>query len=182
MPALLHPRQALEGLCGCLPAKRVHFKCRLLWHSSALCPWLTPEDSLQCFIAAWELLAQCALLFLLDALLPDARGVLCVRLRCDNAASEAASWKGLSMATGLCHVLEAFFRLQRRTRLEAVIEHVPGFINTIADGLSRGSVPEMLGLPPDCIRPIPWGALLAPHQLRVFPEEVPLSRVFPRAA
>ena len=66
------------------------------------------STSAQSCIATWELLAQCAPVVLLDSLLgPGHLPVHCVFKR-DNAASESASWKGLSMAQGLCHNLRAF--------------------------------------------------------------------------
>ena len=47
-----------------------------------------------------------------------------VLFRCDNATAEAASWKGLSTARGLCHTLRSFLRLQGWHRICVSIEHV----------------------------------------------------------
>ena len=107
----------------------------------ALCPFFDRRESPQSFIAAWELLAQSALLWTIQSMLPAAHPCLHVCLRCDNAASEPAAWKGLSMSRGLCAVL-----MQRRFCISACIEHVPGFLNDIADALSRSVDPSSLGL------------------------------------
>ena len=65
-----------------------------------LFPWFPVSASAQSYIASWELLAQCALVVLLDALLgPGHLPVHCV-FKCDNSAADSASWKGLSMAQG----------------------------------------------------------------------------------
>ena len=66
-----------------------------------LCPFFSRDCNPQHFIAAWELLAQCALVWTTHGMLPLAHPNLHIVLRCDNAASEAAAWKGLSLAKGL---------------------------------------------------------------------------------
>ena len=106
-----------------------------------LCPFFSMDCNPQHFIAAWELLAQCALVWTTHGMLPLAHPNLHIVLRCDNAASEAAAWKGLSLAKGLCAVLRQFSDLQRRTCISAHIEHVPGFLNDVADSLSRSQEP-----------------------------------------
>ena len=92
-----------------------------------LFPWLPPDCSLQSYIATWELAAQSALLLLLHQLLGEGHLPIHTVFRCDNSASESASWKGLSMAVGLCSVLRSFFRLQERLCISVHIDHVPGF-------------------------------------------------------
>ena len=99
-----------------------------------LFPWFPITASAQSYIATWELLAQCALVVLLDSLLgPGHLPVHCV-FKCHNSAADAASWKGLSMAQGLC-----------AHRISVYIDHVPGLTNDVADVLSRGSDPLSLG-------------------------------------
>ena len=78
-------------------------------------------------------------------MLPLAHPNLHMVLRCDNSACEAAAWKGLSLAKGFCAVLHQFSDLQRRTCISAHVEHVPGFLNDIADSLSRDGDPVDLG-------------------------------------
>ena len=113
----------------------------------ALCPFFDRHESPQSYIATWELLAESALLWTVQSMLPVAhRPNLHVCLRCDNAAPESAAWKGLSMARGLCHVLRQFSDMQRRFCICAHVEHVPGFLNDIADALSSSADPSSLGL------------------------------------
>ena len=113
-----------------------------------LFPWLPSQVSVQSFISSWELLAQCALVHLLHLLLgPGHPPVHCI-FRCDNAAAESSSWKGLSMASGLCSVLRSFFLLQQRCRVSVHINHVPGLVNDVADALSRATDPAKLGFRP----------------------------------
>ncbi|CAE7613697.1 unnamed protein product [Symbiodinium sp. CCMP2592] len=97
--------------------------------------WFPETASAQAFIASWELLAQCALVVLLDVLLgPGHLPVHCV-FKCDNSAADAASWKGLSMAKGLCSVLRSFLLCQQARRISVYIDHVPGLSNDVADAL-----------------------------------------------
>ena len=106
-----------------------------------LFPWFDDSASAQSFIATWELLAQCALVTLLDSLLGVGHlPVHCV-FKCDNSAADSASWKGLSMALGLCHILRSFLVCQQAHRISVHIDHVPGITNDVADALSRGSDP-----------------------------------------
>ena len=74
-----------------------------------LCPFMSCDDSPQSFIAALEILAQSALVWTIQSMLPLARPSLRVVLCCDNSASEASAWKGLSMAKGFarCFVISA---------------------------------------------------------------------------
>ena len=128
------------------------------------------------FIATWELLAQCGLLWALQGLLPVGHLPHHVTLRCDNAAAEAASWKALSMAQGLCSVLLAFTRWQHDWCLSAYIEHVPGFLNDLADGLSRSKAPAALNFRPDDRVSPPWQALAQGPLVQSAPAELDLSR------
>jgi hypothetical protein len=141
-----------------------------------LFPWLPRETYPQSFTATWELLTQCALLWALHCLLPVGHLPLHVTLRSDNAAAEAASWKGLSLAQGLCSVLLACTRWQQAWSLSAYIEHVPGFQNDLADGLSRRASPASLGFAPrDSLSP-DWRALAVGPEVRSAPAELDLSR------
>ena len=92
----------------------------------ALLPWLPPDCSLQSYIATWELAAQSALLLLLHQLLGEGHLPIHTVFRCDNSASESASWKGLSMAVGLCVVLRSFSHIQERMHISVHTDHIPG--------------------------------------------------------
>ena len=112
-------------------------------------------------------------------MLPLAHPNLRIGLRCDNAASEAAAWKGLSLAKGLCAVLRQFCDLQRRTCISARIEHVPGFLNDIADSLSRDGDPLDLGFCDENRICPPWREFLVPLKPQVSPLEAELSQHVP---
>ena len=140
-----------------------------------LFPWLPSQASAQSFISSWELLAQCALVHLLHLLLgPGHRPVHCV-FRCDNAAAESSSWKGLSMASGLCSVLRSFFLLQQRCRVSVHIDHVPGLVNEVADALSRATDPAKLGFRLQEEVHIDWLSFCDWPQLRLFPDPSPFD-------
>ena len=141
-----------------------------------LCPFFPRDGNPQHFIAAWELLAQCALVWTIHAMLPLAHPPLHVVLRCDNSASESAAWKGLSLAKGLCAVLRQFSDLQRRTCVSAHVEHVPGFLNDTADSLSRDGDPVDLGFC-DAERVCP--DFLVPFRPQVSPLEAEISQHVP---
>ena len=144
-----------------------------------LCPFFAREGNPQHFIAAWELLAQCALVWTAHGMLPLAHPNVHMVLRCDNAASEAAAWKGLSLAKALCTVLRQFADLQRRTCISARIEHVPGFLNVLADSLSRSQGALDLGLSEaDRVYP-PWREFLHPVSPQVSPLEADVSKYIP---
>jgi hypothetical protein len=139
-------------------------------------PWFPESAPPQSFIAAWELLAQTALVWAAAGLLPFGHPPLQLLLRCDNSAAEAASWKGLSLANGLSHVLLAFFQWQHFLNVFAHIEHVPGFRNQTADGLGRSVSPRSLGFT-DTDRVIPpWTDLLAGPVVRSCPPQLDLSQ------
>ena len=99
-----------------------------------LFPWFPVTASAQSFIASWELLAQCALVILVDALLgPGHLPVHCV-FKCDNSAADAASWKGLSMAQGLCHILRSvlvFLCANRPAAYRSILIMCPGSRTTL---------------------------------------------------
>ena len=144
-----------------------------------LCPFFSRDCNPQHFIAAWELLAQCALVWTTHGMLPLAHPNLHIVLRCDNAASEAAAWKGLSLAKGLCAVLRRFSDLQRRTCISVHIEHVPGFLNDVADFLSRSQEPLDLGFS-EADRVCPsWQEFLVPFRPQVSPLEAEVSQYVP---
>ena len=144
-----------------------------------ICPFLAPGESPQAFVASFELLAQSALIWTIQAMLPLSHPPLHVVLRCDNSASEASAWKGLSMAKGLCCVLRHFYDLQRRSCISAHIEHVPGFLNEVADSLSRSGDPAALGfVDSERISP-PWRELLVRFRPQSAPLEADLSGSVP---
>ena len=108
--------------------------------------WFPSDANPQHFIASWEMAAQVALLWCMQRLLgPCHLPVHCV-FRTDNSASESACWKALSLARGMCVLLSTFLLLQRRFHTYVHLDCVPGFLNVIADRLSRGSPPAALGL------------------------------------
>ncbi|OLP80697.1 hypothetical protein AK812_SmicGene38854 [Symbiodinium microadriaticum] len=97
------------------------------------------------------------------------RPVHCI-FRCDNAAAESSSWKGLSMASGLCSVLRSFFLLQQRCRISVHIDHVPGIVNDVADALSRSKDPVALGFKQQEEVHIDWLSFCDWPQLSPFPD------------
>ena len=75
-------------------------------------PWFPADSSPQHCIAAWEMLAQVALLWILSRLLPPGHVPFHVVFRADNSPSQSASWKGLTLAKGMCQFLRQFCLLQ----------------------------------------------------------------------
>ena len=114
-------------------------------------PWLS--DSMQKHINVWELLAQFALTYCLQQVLPGRTSPISVTLACDNTTAEAAHFKALSTSRGLCPILAAFFRFQRLHNIVS-IRHIPGAWNDEADALSRGKL--LPCCPPDLRMEIPW--------------------------
>ena len=139
---------------------------------NALFPWFLADEPPQHYIAAWQLLAQCGLLHLLSCLLPPGRPPLHVTFRCDNSAADSAAWKGLSLARGLSSLLRAFFL---RQFISVHIDHVPGFRNDLADGLSRGYDPSLLGFQPSERCDVPWAAFPSSFCTCTYPLEKDLS-------
>ena len=116
-------------------------------------PWLS--DSMQKHINIWELLAQFALAFCLQQVLPGRTSPISVTFACDNTTAEAAHFKALSTSRGLCPILAAFFRFQRLHNIDVSIRHIPGAWNDDeADALSRGKL--LPYCPPDPRMEIPW--------------------------
>ncbi|CAE7210243.1 unnamed protein product [Symbiodinium sp. CCMP2592] len=137
--------------------------------------WFPETASAQAFIASWELLAQCALVVLLDVLLgPGHLPVHCV-FKCDNSAADAASWKGLSMAKGLCSVLRSFLLCQQARRISVYIDHVPGLSNDVADALSRSADPASLGFEMSQEHCISWDQFPSSPDLSLFPSAADFS-------
>ena len=137
---------------------------------SNLFPWLPPQASVQSFISSWELLAQCALVYILHLLLGHSHLPVHCIFRCDNAAAESSSWKALSMASGLCSVLRTFFLFQQRYRISVHIDHVPGIVNDVADALSRSADPAQLGFQPQEEVQIDWTIFSGKPRLSLFPD------------
>ena len=103
-----------------------------LEEAQALWPWI--GDDMQKHIAAWELLAQFALSYCIQASLPRTRGpIMCHQAR-DNSAAHAASAKGLTMTPALAAVLTPYFTFMRRYQLFPHITHIPGHLNVLAAG------------------------------------------------
>ena len=68
------------------------------------------------------------------------------------------------MAQGLCCALRQFYDLQRRTCISEHIEHVPGFLNDVADSLSRSGDPKALGFDESQRVSPPWRELVVPFR------------------
>ena len=116
-----------DDSCGCFQAL---FTPSVLHE---LASWFPASGSPQHFIATWELLAQLGLLWTLISVLPVGHMPIHVVFQTDNSATESASWKGLSMAKGMGHVLQAFFHLQERNHVSVHLDAVPGFLNHTAE-------------------------------------------------
>ena len=141
----------------------------------SLCPFFPSDGDPQHFIAAWELLAQCALVWTAHSMLPLAHPNVHIVLRCDNSASESAAWQGLSLAKVPCAVLRQFCDLQRRTCISPRVEHVPGFLNVVAVSLSHDGDPNQSGFCEEERVCPPWHELLFPVQPQLSPLEADLA-------
>ena len=138
--------------------------------------WFPADANPQHFTATWELLAQVALLFCLTCILPVDHLPLHVVFRTDNSASESASWKGLSLARGMCIVLRMFQLLQHRSHISVHLDSVPGFLNDVADQLSCGVFAGDLGFKPDEILTVPWTSFPPSACLTHFPAASPMPK------
>ena len=104
---------ALVERLSSMMAHHEWFQFRIqLDEARALWPWIGKD--MQIHIAAWELLAQFALSFCIDALLPRTRGPIMCHQATDNSAADAASAKGLTMTRALAAVLAPYFTFMRR--------------------------------------------------------------------
>ena len=129
-------------------------------------PWVS--DSMQKHIACWELLAQYALTFIIDLALPCSRGPVQPMQGTDNSATEATFSKGLSMNAAMASILVPYFKFMCRRCIYPEITHVPGHLNDVADGLSRGRDHDALGLRACDELCIPLHSLVACDALTVF--------------
>ena len=131
--------QSMAGLGGAAffpDGSSTWFQFRIsLAEAQSLWPWL--GDNMQKHIAAWELLAQFALSFCIEAHLPSTRGPIACHQATDNSAADAASATGLTMTKTLAAVLTPYFRFMRRYQVYPHITHIPGRLNELADELSR---------------------------------------------
>ncbi|CAE6954665.1 LRRC45 [Symbiodinium sp. KB8] len=148
---------------------------------ASLFPWFDGHSSPQKFIAAWELLGQLALVWCIALLVPAGHPPIHFVSRCDNAPSDSASWKGISTARGLCSMLRTYFAWQRHFCVSTYIDHVPGFRNKVADGLSRSASPSGLGLSASDEVVIPWDLLSCPPRPQYHPTAAWSAFVFPAA-
>lgn len=104
--------------------------------------WNWVGQDMQKHIAAWELLAQFALTYCIEAALPRCRGAVSCTQGIDNRAADAASAKGLSMTCAVaCVLLAPFFAFMCRVHIFPKITHIPGHLNDIADAFSRFKQP-----------------------------------------
>ena len=115
---------------------------------------------MQKHIASWELLAQFALTFCINAHLPKSRGPIACHQGTDNSAADAASAKGLSMTKSMAAVLASYFTFMCRFHIFAVISHIPGHVNELADSLSRFKQPLPVELSNAVKCEINWQSLL----------------------
>ena len=151
------------GLVRLPDARQLYFQVKLTKAQMLrLFSWLPSDCSLQSYI-------QSALLLLLQRLLGEGHLPIHTVFRCDNAASESASWKGLSMAVGLCSVLRSFFALQEPLCISVHIDHVPGISNDVADSLSRWADPVSLGFSPSECLDVDWSFLSSESRLSLHP-------------
>ena len=154
--------QSMAGLGGAAffpDGSSTWFQFRIsLADAQSLWPWL--GDDMQKHIAAWELLAQFALSFCIEAHLPLTRGPIACHQATDNSAADAASAKGLTMTKALAAVLTPYFQFMRRYEVYPHITHIPGRLNELADELSRFKEMLSFQLDPNSQRSIPWIALL----------------------
>ena len=137
----------------------VWFQLRIsLAEAQALWPWL--GDDMQKHIAAWELLAEFALSFCIQAHLPRTRGPMACQQATDHSAADAASAKGLTMTPSLAAVLTPYFKFMGRYQVFPHITHIPGRLNVLADELSRFKEPLSTPLDPAARMTFPWMELL----------------------
>ena len=100
--------------------------------------WAWVDQDMQKHFGAWELLAQYALTYCIEAALPPLQKCCLLYSR---RAADAASAKGLSMTPAMAFVLAPFFAFMRRCQIYPKITHIPGHLNDIADALSRFKQP-----------------------------------------
>ena len=154
--------QSMAGLGGAAffpDGSSTWFQFRIsLTDAQALWPWI--GDDMQKHIAAWELLAQFALSYCIEAHLPRTRGPIACHQATDNSAADAASAKGLTMTKSLAAVLTPYFKFMRRYQVYPHISHIPGRLNELADELSRFKDSPLTHLDPNSQRSIPWRSLL----------------------
>ena len=132
-------------------------------------PWFLSGTSRQHCIAAWEMLAQVALLWILSRWLPPGHVPFHVVFRTDSSPSQSAAWKGLTLVRGMCQFLRQFCLLQETVRISVHLDSVPGFLNDVADAPSRSVPPATLGFQPSEVLSIPWTSFPEVPDLTFFP-------------
>ena len=119
--------------------------------------WVT--DSMQKHIAAWELLAQFVLTYGIACKLPSCHEPVTCHQGTDNSATDASASQGLSMTPAMAEILRQYFIFMRRSNVFADITHVPGYLNQLADSLSRfEELPQPLD--PSAQQQINWQSLV----------------------
>ena len=98
-----------------------------------------------------------------------ARSVPYVVFLTDNSPSQSAAWKGLTLARGMCQFLRQFCLLQETVRISVHLDSVPGFLNDVADALSRAVPPATLGFQPTEVLSVPWSSFPEAPDLTYFP-------------
>ena len=69
----------------------------------------------------------------------------------------------------MCQFLRAFNVLQETVRISVHLDAVPGFLNDIADALSRGVPPSALGFQDSEVLTVPWTSFSSSPALEFFP-------------
>ena len=124
-----------DGSCAWFQFRITLAEAQQMW------PWVGPD--MQKHIAVCELLAQFVLTFVISSHLPLRRPPIRCHQGCDNSAADAASAKGLTMTSGMSHVIAQYFLFMRRFHIYADISHTPGHLNVLADALSRFEDPPV---------------------------------------
>ena len=101
-----------------------------------------------------------------------------VHLCRDNAVAESASWTGLSMAKGLCHLLRCFLHLQENYRVSAHVNHIPGILKELADKLSRSGDPPALGFQPEQSCTPLWASPASLPVIQTYPPGLDIRSLF----
>ena len=79
-----------------------------------LWPWVGQD--MQKHIATWELLARFAVTFCVESKLPVGHPPAVCHQGTDNSAADASAAKGITMTSGMSHVLSQYFLFMRRSQ------------------------------------------------------------------
>ena len=87
----------------------------------------------------------------------------------NGVLSLCRSYRGLTTINSVC------ISVAERQYISVHIDHVPGFRNDLADGLSRGYDAQLLGFSESARCQIPWSALPSSFSCHTYPLELDLS-------